>query len=458
MGKWKTLVPSARNAISLAIDVANEKLYWTEQTGDKSGQIRCANLDGTNVQLVKKLAGIPYSIALDAANGKIYLGNSWGKVQRLDTDGSNFQPNLITGLRVPRGIALDVPSSKVYWTEISGSIRRANLDGSNIEDVVTGLEAPIGIAVYGDTVYWTEKTGENQGEIRFVVPGRNLNVVTRNKFTEGFPMGIAVDAAEDKLYWALSHGAIGRSSLGGGTFQPNFVTGLSAPGAFALSVETIVEPETIMPPVTDAVLSISPSPMVSPAIGELLTLNLNIAAGEAVAGYQLTLQFDPTALRYVDSSNGDYLPTGAFFVPPVVNRGSIELASTALSGVNKGDGTLATVTFEVLEVKASTLTLSETLLSDSQGNTFRPQVEDGEVTEPPELKGDVTGDGVVNIQDLVLVASRFGQTGQNSADVNGDGVINICRSRFSCWSVRCECWCAIPKSWLLRDVNCSRRT
>ena len=41
-----------------------------------------------------------------------------------------------------------------------------------------------------------------------------------------------------------------------------------------------------------------------------------------------------------------------------------------------------------------------------------------------QVKGDVNGDGVVNIQDLVLVA-RFGQTGQNDADINGDGVVNI---------------------------------
>ncbi len=38
---------------------------------------------------------------------------------------------------------------------------------------------------------------------------------------------------------------------------------------------------------------------------------------------------------------------------------------------------------------------------------------------------DVNSDGVVNIRDLVLVASNFGQTGQNSADVNIDGVVNI---------------------------------
>ena len=415
----ESLVPNVRNATSLAIDVENEKLYWTEQTSNTTGRIRRANLDGTNVQLVKDLTSAPHSIVLDAAGGKIYLTNAWGKVQRLNVDGSNFQPNLITELDTPRGLALDVAGGKVYWTEASGRIRRANLDGSNVQDVATDLGNPINIAIFGDTVYWTEKIGEDSGEIRSANLNGNPNVMIRHSFPQGFPVGIAVDTLENTLYWTTSRGSIGRSSLDGSNFQPDFVTGLSAPGAFALSIETKV----VL--VSDAVVSISPSPVISPTIGEQLTLNLNIAAGEAVAGYQITVQFDPTALRYVESSNSDYLPTGAFFIPPVVNGNRVKLASTALTGVSNGDGTLATLTFEVVAAKASTLTLSDVLLSDSEGDTVSPQVEGGQVTEPAKLAGDVNNDRIVNIQDLVLVALNFGQTGENAADINGDGVVNI---------------------------------
>ena len=42
-----------------------------------------------------------------------------------------------------------------------------------------------------------------------------------------------------------------------------------------------------------------------------------------------------------------------------------------------------------------------------------------------QVVGDINGDGVVNIQDLVLVANAFGQTDQQAADVNGDGVVNV---------------------------------
>ncbi len=41
------------------------------------------------------------------------------------------------------------------------------------------------------------------------------------------------------------------------------------------------------------------------------------------------------------------------------------------------------------------------------------------------LEADVNEDGIVDVQDLMIVAANFGQTGPNEADVNGDGVVDI---------------------------------
>ena len=46
-------------------------------------------------------------------------------------------------------------------------------------------------------------------------------------------------------------------------------------------------------------------------------------------------------------------------------------------------------------------------------------------SELPPMTADVNSDGLVNILDLILIASSFGRSGQNEADVNGDGVVSI---------------------------------
>ena len=76
-----SLVPSVDTARSLAVDTIDEKLYWIEKTGKRTGKIRRANLDGRNVELVKDLTSVPLDIALDTVDRKIYLTNAWGKVQ-----------------------------------------------------------------------------------------------------------------------------------------------------------------------------------------------------------------------------------------------------------------------------------------------------------------------------------------------------------------------------------------
>ena len=72
----------------------------------------------------------------------------------------------------------------------------------------------------------------------------------------------------------------------------------------------------------------------------------------------------------------------------------------------------------------------KTLASASADNTIclweLSSIDGVNLTVPPPV--DVNKDGIVNIQDLVLVANSFGQSfpeDGNPVDVNGDGVVNI---------------------------------
>ena len=130
-----------------------------------------------------------------------------------------------------------------------------------------------------------------------------------------------------------------------------------------------------------AVVSIDPAEVESPAAGEELMVNINIAGGAGVAGYQVTVNFDPAALSYVSGGNADYLPAGAFAVPPTTTDSSVTIAGTSLTGpAPDGDGTLATVTFTVVEAKASTISLTDVTLADAAANALDVTTMDGMVT------------------------------------------------------------------------------
>ena len=165
------------------------------------------------------------------------------------------------------------------------------------------------------------------------------------------------------------------------------------------------------------------------AVGEQLNVGIQIADAQGVVGYELTVGFDPTVLRYIGGGNADYLPEGAFTLSPIVLNNAVYIAATSIIGAAfDSKGKLATLTFEVVAARASTLQLRNVILSDSAGMPLSVATRDGRVEAVESLPiGDVNGDRSVNILDLTLVASNFGVRSPAAprVDINKDGTVNI---------------------------------
>ena len=133
-----------------------------------------------------------------------------------------------------------------------------------------------------------------------------------------------------------------------------------------------------------------------PDIGDLLSVNIDIADGKGVAGFEFKLTYSDAVLEFSEAKLGDFLPAGAFAVPPKVEGGTILYGATAIGATAVGtDGTLATFTFKVLAQKESDLTFLSAKLSDAVAKeitsttkavTIKAEVEEQKLTETNEIE------------------------------------------------------------------------
>ena len=88
-----------------SIVIGGNKVYWTEMTGDSSGTINSANLNGTGATQLASILAVPMGIAVDTARSKLYWTNSRGRVQSANLDGSGIT-NVVSGLGSPSDMVL----------------------------------------------------------------------------------------------------------------------------------------------------------------------------------------------------------------------------------------------------------------------------------------------------------------------------------------------------------------
>ncbi len=144
-------------ATSIALDVTGAKIYWTASRGknNNTDKIKCANLDGSNIQTLVSGLLIPLDITLDVEGGKMYWIEEYFELKRANLDGTDIETlNNVLDNEFIEGIALDVTGAKIYWTEYEGGnvqrggrIMRANLDGTDIETLISEIDSPYSIAL-----------------------------------------------------------------------------------------------------------------------------------------------------------------------------------------------------------------------------------------------------------------------------------------------------------------------
>ncbi|MCG9132646.1 PD40 domain-containing protein [Candidatus Poribacteria bacterium] len=325
-------------------------------------------------------------------------------------------------------IATELGRDILLW-DIATGVQKQTLTG-HTESVNSIVFSPDGVTLASgsqdDTVrVWDVTTGQIQkiltehgGDIRTVVFS-----------PDG---GTLAGATKGNIYlWDVATG-IRKQTLAGGrnssiAFSPDGRTLVSGSGDTSIrlwDVATGLQKQTFTGhggDVASVAFSSDGSILVSGSSDTTIRL-WNVATGQhlkTLVGHtrtvsSLSFSFDGRALtsgspdgtlRFWDALTGEHLETQETPIPSA-HRNNIAGISLSPNGSMLASGSGDGIVF----------LWSVTPLSVEVDPATRP---------PAQAEEDVNADGVVNIQDLVLVASNFGETGENVADVNGDDVVNI---------------------------------
>ncbi len=321
-------------------------------------------------------------IPVTANRGEAHLIIFWtdfgtDKIQRANLNGSDVQDLVTQGLNSPSGIALDVAGGKMYWTNWrTDKIQRANLDGSDVQDLVTqGLAGPRGIAldVAGGKMYWTDSTNNRYGTDKIQranLDGSDVQDLVTQEWTS--PSSIALDVAGGKMYWTdFGRGKIQRADLDGSDVQDLVTQGLSGPRGIALDV----------------------------------------AGGKM---YWADRDTDKIQRANLDGSDVQDLVTQGLDIPHSI---ALDVAGGKMYWTDSGTNKIQRANLDGSNVENLGIPGLSLIGGIALGIIFP--------INSTTAKEDVNRDGVVDLNDLVIISLRYGQTGSNPADVNGDKVVNV---------------------------------
>jgi hypothetical protein len=183
------------------------------------------------------------------------------------------------------------------------------------------------------------------------------------------------------------------------------------------------------------VLSIQPAAKIVYAeIGGLFNLTIQVNEVTALWGWKAAISWNASILQLNRTREGSFLPAAGqtLFASAPADSGSLpEVMSALLDGANAtGNGTLATLTFQVVARGTTNVTIDfSTLLDPANPHGAISHTTANAIVET-RIPGDVDGNRIVNMLDLYNIALRFGSTPSmpnwNSIyDVDSNNIINM---------------------------------
>ena len=314
------------NAIDLALDQVNRKVYWTNYA-----TINRSNLNGTGTETILSNIGNAYSLEVDPVNNHIYFIETYPvrRINRANYDGTGLVTLLYYSGQNANGLALDIAGGKMYWTEGYNTnnpegIWQANLDGSGRQKIISSAVDPFGIALdlVNGKIYWGQTSPTNQIRRANLDGTGDVGLISVGNLS---PNSIAINAAAGKLYWS-SDGMLYRGNTDGTGAQALGINGISptldlASGLTNLSINDISKTEgnTGTTSYSFTVSLAAPAPVGGISFGIATADNTATAASGDYVAKTLTNQTIPagsSSYNFEVLVNGDLSiePNESFFV------------------------------------------------------------------------------------------------------------------------------------------------
>ncbi|XP_059913835.1 low-density lipoprotein receptor-related protein 8-like [Gadus macrocephalus] len=162
--EYTQVVSTQKNAVALDVDVANNRIFWSDRFHRKisSAFIQEASDPSQQVPLLQASLQAPVGLALDWLQHNLYWTDAGHKTLSVaSVDGARRRVLVSTELSEPRAVVLDPHNGFMYWSDwgTPAKIEKSGMNGVDRQVLVNShIEWPNGISldVANRRLYWVD--------------------------------------------------------------------------------------------------------------------------------------------------------------------------------------------------------------------------------------------------------------------------------------------------------------